>query len=153
MTKDDIIKITITFLLSTLFKPVIDAYLPSKEKIKIYFKIIVTVLFSYMLPLLFLVSIFVLDTIIDKWFIIKVLLFCLILVFNSIFDLLLYQKKKQRLILSSIHEDILNLVKLIDKEVGLSIQDAEALKIYIAKNDGSLKQIKKRINSLENKAK
>jgi hypothetical protein len=83
MTKGDLFKIVLAALLAGFIRPIIEAFLPTKEKIRVYFIKALNIFFGYLVPCGFLIDEFFLDKApLDKFFLFRVLLFSIILVVN-----------------------------------------------------------------------
>jgi hypothetical protein len=82
MTKEDLLKIVLAALLAGFIRPIIDAFMPSKDKIKVYIIKALNIFFSYLVPIGFLIFTFLDKTPVDKFFLFKILLFSIILVVN-----------------------------------------------------------------------
>jgi hypothetical protein len=82
MTKGDLFKIVLAALLAGFIRPIIEAFMPTKEKIKVYFIKAANIFFSYLVPCGFLIDTFLDKAPLDKFLLFRVLLFSFILVLN-----------------------------------------------------------------------
>lgn len=82
MTKEDIFKWIIAAFIGAFTKPIIDAYMPSKDQIKIYVKRVLNILLSYLLPIFLLAEAFFDNSPINKSFLFRVILFSGVLILN-----------------------------------------------------------------------
>lgn len=102
MTTDDTIKILAAGAVSALMKPIVEAYMPSKEKTRLIIKKILVIGSSYGIPIVVLTISLFDESPIDKAFIFKIVFFTSLILINIITDYLsLMMKLQQRQIDSS----------------------------------------------------
>ncbi len=96
MTKEEIIKIIIIGLIGafskSLFDNLLGKYIPDKKKLNSYIIKFFLFSFRYVLPTYFLITSFLNNEAIDKFFVFKISIYTTVLFFNVLIDLLQKQR-------------------------------------------------------------
>ncbi|MEZ2337676.1 hypothetical protein AB6735_18665 [Mucilaginibacter sp. RCC_168] len=143
MTTNDIVKIVIGAFLGAFLKPLIDAYMPPKDDIKRYVGLTVGIIFSYIFPIIVLISLFFLNRPIDKVFVFEVVIYTAILLSNIFLEVIRWERKRM-------HKDlILGISKTVE-----SLSDAQNRHIKLTGRTVDIsgefiEQSRKKINELQ----
>jgi hypothetical protein len=155
MTKGDIIKIVLGAILSATIRPLVEAYMPAKEKIRVYVKKALILLFSYLLPIGMLGYLFFSDAPLNKPFVFEVAVYFSILILN--FGLAVFLKARS--MSSDLEEGIIKGFEIVIE--GFARIHSEHLELTkdlvktnhqsIDKTIESLEVLKDKIKEIENK--
>jgi hypothetical protein len=139
MTKEDILKVLFAAIVAALIKPLIEAFMPSKDQLKVYIKRTVSFISAFLLPIGILTKSFLDDSPIDKYFIFKVLIFSMILILNIgsvIFEKLTSYNRSQREDIIASFEIIINgFSKITNEHVDVSREHFSVTKKSIESNE------------------
>jgi len=111
MTKEEIFKIVLAALLAGFLRPIIEAFMPSKDRLKVYVKKALNITFSYLFPIAVLATTFLGNSPVDKYFLFKALIFSMILILNINLDLFLYSTSNIRLLKQEIIESFETVIR------------------------------------------
>jgi len=134
MTKEDIFKIVLAALLAGFVRPIIEAFMPSKDQLKIYVVKGLKIVFSYVLPLTVLLMSFLDNSPVDKYFLFKVLIFSIILILNINLDLFLKSTTRIKLLKEEIIESFEYVIEKFSSVHSRHIDATQKL-LEIHKND------------------
>lgn len=153
MNKEDILKVLLAATLSAIIKPLIEAYMPSKDAIKVFIKKALYITLGYLLPLGMLLNLFFGNSVIDKAFVFQVVLFSLSLISNFLIELIdrihSKQKAQEEQILESFKLVISGLTELHQKHIDLTRDNIGYAKEIHGKISESIEGLQNRVKTIE----
>jgi uncharacterized membrane protein len=150
MNKEDVLKVLLAAVLSAIIKPLVEAFMPSKELVKVYIKKGLYIAFGYLLPFGMLLNLFFGSNVVNKTFVFQVMLFSLSLLFNLLLELI----DKLRANQIAQRDDIIESIKIVISEfTELHQNHLDLTKETIGYNKEIYSKISESITGLQDKVK